>query len=105
MIRMVSVKFAEDRLYEFELHERELAGSTPESARRWLEEQFVALGCEPTNPTGKTLLVDKILGVARALGDKPFAQNAGAAREFARNAAAALERSAVSIDVPGLSVR
>lgn len=105
MVATVSVKFGEDRLYEFELHDRDLARSTPESARRWLEQQFVDLGCEPTNPTGKTLLVDKILGVARALGDKSFAQNTSVAREFAKNALAALERSAVSIDVPGLSVR
>jgi len=105
MISTVSVKFGEDRQYGLELHDRDLAGSTPESARRWLEQKFVDLGCEPTNPTGKTLVVDKILGVARAMGDKPFANNESSAREFARNALLALERSVVSIDVAALSVR
>ena len=104
MTSRVSVKFGEDRQYEFELHDRDLAGTTPESARRWFEQQFIDLGCEPTNPTGKTLVVDKILGVARAMGDRPFAQNDGSAREFARNALLALERRAISIDIPALSV-
>ena len=99
------MKFGQNREYEIALTDRELPGSTPQSARRWFEQQFVDLGCEPTNPTGKTLLVDKILGVARALGDRPFASNESSAREFAQNALLALERSAVSIDVPELSVR
>lgn len=100
----VSVKFGEGRVYEFKLHERDLAGATPESARRWLEQRFHEFGCEPTNPTGKTLLVDKILGVAKAMGDKPFARNEGAAREFAKNAVIAFEKSALSIDLSALSV-
>ena len=95
----------EDRYYECPLHDGELAGSTPDSARRWLDQQFVDMGCEPTNPTGKTLVVDKILGVAKAMGDKPFAQEDRAAREFAKNALLAMQRSALSIDVTALSVR
>ena len=105
MAPTVTVKFTEDRRYELEGSERDLSASTPELARRWFEEQFVSLGCEPTNPTGKTLLVDKILGVARAMGERPFAGNDLSAREFARNALLALERNAVSIDIPALAVR
>jgi len=104
MARTVSVTFGENKRFDIELHERDFSAITPQSARRWLEQQFVDLGCEPTNPTGKTLVVDKILGVARAMGEKPFAEQSASAREFARNAIAALERNAVSIDVPGLSV-
>ncbi|MEW6689838.1 MAG: hypothetical protein AB1452_12185 [Pseudomonadota bacterium] len=100
----VSVKFGEGKVYEFKLQERDLAGSTPESARRWLEQKFHEFGCEPTNPTGKTLLVDKILGVAKAMGDQPFARNESAAREFAKHAVIAFEKSALSIDVSALSV-
>jgi hypothetical protein len=104
MVYNVSVKFGEDKVYEFKLHDHDLAGSTPESARRWLEQKFHEFGCEPTNPTGKTLLVDKVLGVAKAMGDRPFAANAGSARDFARNAVVAFERSALSIDLTALSV-
>lgn len=100
----VLVKLGKGKDYEFRLHERELAGATPQSARRWFEQQFVEMGCVPTNPTGKTLLVDLIVGVARALGEQPFAHNEGPAREFARNAIAILQRRAISIDVESLSV-
>ena len=105
MERTVLVKFGKDKDYEIRLHDRDLAGATPQSARRWFEQQFADMGCEPTNPTGKTLLVDLILGVAKALGDRPFAQGDSLAREFARNATVVLQRPAVAIDVEALSVR
>lgn len=101
----ILVKLGAGKDYELRLQDRDLAGATPQSARRWFEQQFADMGCTPTNPTGKTLLVDLIVGVARAMGDKPFAQGEDLAREFARNAVAALQRRAVSIDVESLSVR
>ena len=104
MVYRVSVKFSESQRYEFTLPERELAGLTPESARRWLGQQFRDMGCEPTNPTGKVLLIDRILGVAKAIGAESFAQDASAAREFARNAVVAFEKNAISVDLSSLSV-
>jgi hypothetical protein len=100
----VLVKLGKGKDYEIKLHERDLSGSTPQTARRWFEQQFIEMGCTPTNPTGKTLLVDLIVGVAKAMGDKPFAQDEPLAREFARNAIAVLQRHAISIDVERLSV-
>ena len=104
MVYRVTVKFGEGKDYEFTLKERDVAGSTPESARRWLSQQFQDMGCTPGNPTGKVLLVDKILGVARAMGEKPFAGNDSSAVEFARNALVAFEKSSLSVDVTRLSV-
>ena len=104
MEHIVLVKLGNGKEYEFRLHERDLGGATPQSARRWFEQQFNDMGCVPTNPTGKTLLVDLIVGVARAIGDAPFAQGDGLAREFARNALVVLQRRAISVDVEALSV-
>ena len=100
----ILVKLGEGKDYEFRLQDRDLAGATPQSARQWFEQQFADMGCTPTNPTGKTLLVDLIVGVARAVGEKPFAQGDGLAREFAKNAIVVLQRRAISVDVPALSV-
>jgi hypothetical protein len=100
----VSVKFSESRRYEFALQERDLDGLTPDAARRWLTQQFHDMGCEPSNPTGKVLLIDKVLGVAKAMGNEPFAANEKSARDFARNAVVAFEKNALSIDVAALSV-
>jgi hypothetical protein len=100
----IVVKLGKGKDYELKLHERDLAGATPQSARRWFERQFADMGCEPTNPTGKTLLVDLIVGVARAIGDKPFARGESLAQDFARNAITVLQRRAIAIDVENLSV-
>lgn len=100
----ILVKLGKGRDYELKLLDGDLAGATHQSARRWFEQQFADMDCTPTNPTGKTLLVDLIVGVAKAIGDKPFAQGDALAREFARNAIAVLQRRAISIDVEALSV-
>ena len=100
----VLVKLGKGKDYEFKLPGRDLEGTTPAAARRWFEQQFVDMGCVPTNPTGKTLLVDLIVQVAKAIGEKPFASSDALAREFARNALAVLQKRAVSIDVEALSV-
>ena len=38
----------------------ELAGRTPDEARRWFDKEFTDLECEPSNPVGKVLIIDKI---------------------------------------------
>jgi hypothetical protein len=100
----VLVKLGKGKEYEIKPHERDLAGATPQSARRWFEQQFADMGCVPTNPTGKTLLVDLIVGVARAIGEKPFAGGDRLAQEFARNALAVLQKRTIAVDVENLTV-
>ncbi len=72
-------------------------------ARIWLDGQFVELGCEPLRATGKVLLADKLIAIARAAGatllDDPQ-WSAG----FARAAGAALARPVVRLDVPSMTV-
>ena len=62
----VSVKLAANQEYRFDLE-----GAEPmahEAGRRWLDDQFIALDCEPLRASGKVLLADKVLTVARAAG-------------------------------------
>ena len=51
---------------------------TNAEGRDWLDGQFVQLGSEPLRPTGKLLLADKVLVVARDLA----AQIAGGSRSI-----------------------
>ena len=72
-------------------------------ARAWLDEQFTQLGGEPLRPTGKLLLADKVLVVAREAGasrldDDQWGQN------FARAASAALAKQVVRIDLGAMTV-
>lgn len=71
------------------------------AARDWFDQTWTRLGCEPLRPSGKVLLLDKILGVADAMGHSLLAQNADQAQEFAANAALALDRPRITVDLPG----
>ncbi|MDS1139850.1 hypothetical protein RE432_05340 [Pusillimonas sp. SM2304] len=82
--------------------EPDSAGS--QAARDWFDATWVRLGCEPLRPSGKILLLDKILGVADALGHAQLSQDAQQAQEFARQAALALQKPRITVDLPGLVV-
>ena len=81
--------------------------STPEAtlgARRWFDQAWEQLGCEPLRLSGKVLLLDKLMGVAEALGYDVLCGIDGRAAEFARQAALALNKPRIMIDLPGLEV-
>lgn len=97
----VTVEFAPGQ--EFHLGLDGVAPMGNEEARRWLDEQFVALDCEPLRATGKVLLADKVLAVARAAGTANFA-NAAWAQTFARAVQGALHKPVVRVDVASMTV-
>ena len=76
---------------------------TQQEGRDWLDAQFVALGSEPLRPTGKLLLADKVLVVARDAGPR-LLNDPQWSREFARAASAALDKPVVRIDLGAMTV-
>jgi len=75
-----------------------------QAARAWFEQRWESLGCEPLRVSGKVLLLDKILGVADALGYRALSSQADVASEFAGHAVQALEKPRVTVDLPGLAI-
>ena len=73
------------------------------AAREWLDAQFVALECEPLRASGKLLLADKVVVVAREAGVTHFSDAAWGAA-FAAAASAALGKPRVQVDADALSV-
>lgn len=104
MVYHVIVMFGKDNQYEFKLADTELAGRSAEDARRWFDKEFTDLECEPSNPVGKVLIIDKILSVARYAGEARFQEGKGWAHEFVRNAAMALGRDTIRVDVASFSI-
>ena len=101
MRREVSITLAPGQEFRFDLE-----GSEPlsnEEARRWLDEAFISLECEPLRASGKVLLADKVLTVAHAAG-APLLADAQWGRQFAEAASAALARPIVRVDVPAMAV-
>lgn len=97
----VSVTLAENQQFRFDLGHAEPLSH--EAARLWLDEQFVALDCEPLRASGKVLLADKVLTVARAAGADRMA-DAQWFQAFACAASAALAKPVVRVDVPAMAV-
>lgn len=104
MIYDVTVTFGKDRDYKFAFPESELAGLSADQARRWFDNEFAVLECEPTNPMGKVLIIDKILHVAQGGGEQRFADGKEWAEQFVRNAALALGRDTVRVDVADFTI-
>ena len=98
----VTVIFKNQPPVQIELPDQ-LEPMPPEAARRWLDEQFTQMGCEPLRPTGKLLTADKVVVVAEAAGPARFA-DAEWAQAFACAATTALGRPMVNIDVTALSI-
>ncbi|MBK5913319.1 hypothetical protein [Rhodocyclus purpureus] len=98
------VSFGKDREYEFKMSSASLAKGNADEARRWFDREFADLECEPGNPMGKVLIIDKILNVARYGGEQRFADGQDWAECFARNAALALGRDMIRVDVPGFTI-
>ena len=97
----VSVRLAGNQEFRFDLKGAEPMGH--EAGRRWLDEQFAALDCEPLRASGKVLLADKVLTVARAAGERLLADPAWL-QDFARASTAALAKPVVRVDVPAMAV-
>ncbi|NRT58508.1 hypothetical protein [Sphaerotilus uruguayifluvii] len=95
----LTVHFAPDQ--EFVLNAASpLPGA--DTARQWLDEQFLEFDCEPLRASGKVLVADKLLAIAEAAGAQAFgaAGDAAWAARFAAAACAATGRAVVRLDVP-----
>lgn len=101
MQAQVSVTLGPQQEFRFDLQGAE--PMTHEAARRWLDDEFIRLECEPLRASGKVLLADKVLTVAHAAGPQ-LLQDAVWSTTFARAASAALARPNVRVDVPAMAV-
>ncbi|RFO95859.1 hypothetical protein DIC66_15545 [Rhodoferax lacus] len=91
----------EGQAFSFSLEGREVLAN--EVARNWLDAQFVELECEPIRASGKLLLADKVVAIAREAGARRFA-DAAWGTAFAAAASAALGKKTVLVDADALSV-
>jgi len=99
MERHVVVSFGPSAEFEYLCDHPHAAVGTNDEAWRWLDREFVALECEVVTPTGKVLIADKILAVARCAGERRFATDNDWSNQFACSAVLALKRDFVRVDV------
>ncbi len=74
-----------------------------DDAREWLDEQFIAMECEPLRATGKLLMADRVVVVAQAAGPAKFADSAWS-HTFARATSAVLGKPLITVDADSLTI-
>lgn len=99
MQHQVIVSFGKNQQFEYRFALGAPDASATEAARQWFDREFKALGCEVNSPTGKVLVLDRILSVAKYAGEQRFKQQQQWADEFARYTAAMLGRDLIRVDV------
>jgi len=74
-----------------------------DAARTWMDEQVVALKCEPLRASGKLLRADKVVVVAREAGVDRFGEVAWGTA-FSAATVALLGKTLVQIDADNMTV-
>ena len=103
MNAQVSIRFSSDVTIEIRVTFASDAAAQAQ-ARDWLDRTFHEFGCEPVRLTGKVLLLDKVLGIADAAGEKHFQRDPAWGELYARAVTSALQRTLVQVDVEGRTV-
>ena len=97
------VRITQDERTEWRFDLDHLPAMGNAEARAWLDEQFVALDCEPLRPTGKLLLADKVMVVARDAGPQRLSDPEWGPT-FARAAAATLGKPIIHVDLASMTL-
>ena len=74
-----------------------------EDGRRWLDQEFIRMDCEPLRASGKVLIVDKVVVVAKAGGAELLGDAAWLA-QFARASVGAVGRPTVVVNTQAMTV-
>jgi hypothetical protein len=97
----VTVKFSSEQQFRISSHTGE--SMSDDALRAWLDARYTEFECEPSNPVGKVLNVDRVLSVARAAGPTLFA-DPDWSRTFAKAATVVLHRPVVRIDLTEMTI-
>ena len=95
----LSVIFGDGTRVDHQLSEVEVREVDSQVAHAWLDREYENAGCVPTNPVGKLLMADKILGLAKSQPQRSFDPPSPWVKDFMRATAAALGRPVITIDI------
>lgn len=96
----IAISFAPDSACHFTVDHGSIDGIDKNSAADWFNRQFDALGCKLPNPTGKIIMRNVVVQVAKAAGEPRFKTDPKWAELFAQNCAALFrQQNLVNVDV------
>ncbi|MFV0678813.1 hypothetical protein [Ottowia sp.] len=97
------VRVIQDERTEWRFELDPATAISPHEARDWLDAQFIALESEPLRASGKLLLADKVLVVARDAGPR-LLNDAEWGAQFAHAASAVLGKPVVTVDLRAMAI-
>lgn len=100
----VIVIFGKGVEFDYRIDRQDLAGRSADEARKWFDREFTALECEVATPTGKVLIIDRILSVAKYAGAKRFQTQPAWAEQFAKYTTVVLGRDLTRVDVAAYAI-
>ena len=101
----IIISFGHDSPRRFAVERRKIEAIDKTSATDWFNQQFDALGCKSRNPTGKILMRNVVVDVARAAGEPRFSADAEWADQFAHNCAALFrQQDRIHVDTETLTL-
>jgi hypothetical protein len=95
----VTLMFSDGADLEILVDDADIARYTHASAHEWLGREFDEAGCVPSNPVGKLLAADKIVGLAKSRSRAVFESRTPWVRDYLAATAAALGRPTVIINL------
>ena len=101
MHSVVTVTLDPSQEFRFELDGVEPMSN--EDARRWLDNEFTRMECEPLRASGKVLMADKVVVVAKAAGAELLSDEAWLA-QFAKASVGAVGRPTVVVNTQAMTV-
>jgi hypothetical protein len=95
----ITMLFSDGQELETLVTDAEIARFTHAAAHQWLGREFDEAGCVPSNPMGKLLAADKIVGLAKSRTRAVFESNSSWVRDYFAATAAAIEKPLVTINL------
>ncbi|WP_027017138.1 hypothetical protein [Comamonas composti] len=93
-----------DAEHEYRVDTKDLASLSSDEGRQWLDQQFISMDCEPLRASGKVLLADKLVVVARAARTPNLFEDEAWRQRYALAAQAVLVKPLIRVDVPAMSI-
>jgi hypothetical protein len=95
----ITILFSDGQAVDAEVTDAEIGLFSHDLAHQWLGREFEEAGCIPSNPMGKLLAADKIIGLAKSRTRAVFESNSPWVRDYLAATAAVLERPMVTINL------
>ena len=103
MNALVTIRFSPDVTFEIRVPYVSDAEAKAQ-ARDWLDRTYEEFGCEPTRLLGKVIILDKVLGIAEAAGERHFQKDQAWGESYAKAVSCALDRTSVRVDLEDSTV-